>query len=160
MENCSPLIDKNDAGISFVAGMLEQKLLSGAIYCHFCKEVLEQNEKVHSDMCLSSENGKPCRSTYLICKLTDTALKVYINSGPNFKQKIYLHVMNQIDFDKVFPTFFDPEHDVDHKHFLIKYFIDEYTHKKCAYIAKQHTISLQKRYVRNSLRKLGHFLNQ
>lgn len=160
MENCSVLIDKSDAGISYVAGMLEQRLLFGAIYCQFCKEVLEQNEKVHSGMCLSSENGKPCQSTYLICKLTDSALKMYINSGPNFKQKIYLYVMNQIDFDKVFPTFFDPEHDVDHKHFLIKYFIDEYTHKKCAYIAKQHTISLQKRYVRNSLRKLGHFLNQ
>lgn len=159
-ENCSPLIDTNDSGISFVAHILEQRLLSSRIYCNFCKDVLEKDEKVHDDLCVNSENGKPSRSAYSICKFTDTALKTYINSGPNFKHKIYLFVMNQIDFDKVFPEFYEPEHDADHKHFLIKFFIDEYTHKKCAYVAKQQTIALHKRYVRNSLRKLAHELHQ
>lgn len=160
LSNCNSLIDKHDSGISFVAQLLEQRLLTGPIYCNFCKEVLQKNEKVRDNMCVNATNGKPCRSTYLLCKLTDTALKTHINTGRNLKQKIYLSVMNQIDFEEIFPEFYCPEHDIDHKHFLIKFFIDEYTHKKCAYVAKQQTIALQKRYIRNSLRKLGHFLHQ
>lgn len=160
LENCDSLIDKHDSGISFVANILEQRLLKGPIYCNFCREVLQRNKKVNDNMCVSLENGKPCLSSYVLCKLTDTALKTLMNTGSNFKQKIYCYVMNQIDFDNIFPDFLDPEHDIDHKHFLIKFFIDEYTHKKCAYVAKQKSIALQKRYVRNSLRKLCHFLHQ
>lgn len=99
-------------------------------------------------------------STYQICKFTDAVLKIYINTGPNLHQKVYLTVMNDIDFHDIFPEYYDPEHDVDHKHFLIKFFIDEYINKKCAYVAKQKTIALQKRYVRNTLRKLCHSMNQ
>lgn len=158
--NCEPFMDQHDAGISFVANLLEHRLLKGPIYCQFCMNVLLNNEKVNDNKCVSLENGKPCLSTYILCKLTDTALKTLINTGPNFKKKIYISVMNQIDFDHIFPEFYEPEHDIDHKHFLIKFIIDEYIHKKCAYIAKQKTIGLQKRYIRNSLRKLGHFLHQ
>lgn len=160
MENCFPIIDNNDSGISFVAQLLETRLLNGNIYCNFCREVLEKNTKVIDDLCVNSKLGKPCLSTYKICKLTDNAIKGFINTGPNFKKKIYLSVMNNIDLDQIFPEFFDPLHDIDHKHFLIKFFIDEYTNKKCSYMAKQKTIALQKRYIRNSLRKLGHFMHQ
>lgn len=160
LENCNSIIDTNDSGISYVAHILERRLLTSNIYCKFCKDVLEKNSKVNNNMCVNFQMGKPCLSTYLLCKLTDTALKTCINTGPNFKQKIYLYVMNHVDFDKIFPVFYDPDHDVDHKHFLIKFFIDEYTNKKCAYVAKQKTIALQKRYVRNSLRKLYHFMHQ
>lgn len=158
LENCNAIIDKNDSGISFVAYILERRLLTSNIYCNFCKDVLQKSSKVNDNLCINSE--KPCLSTFYLCKLTDSALKSYINTGPNFKQKIYLYVMNQIDFDQVFPEFYLPEHDIDHKHFLIKFFIDEYMNKKCAYVAKQKTISLQKRYVRNSLRKLAHNFHQ
>lgn len=160
LDNCSHLMDYNDTGISYIAHSLEKRLLSSNIYCYSCKSVLEENEKVDNDMCVNSLFGKPCRSTYQLCKLTDSAIKVYINTGVNFKTKVYLSVMNSIDFNKIFPKFNLPEHDIDHKHFLIRFFIDEYTNKKCAYIAKQKTISLQKRFMRNRLRKLGHCLRQ
>lgn len=159
LENCDHILDKSDSGISFVAHLLECRLLKNNIYCNFCKDVLQKNPKVNDNLCVNSEMGKPCASTFYLCKLTDIALKSYINTGPKFKKKIYLFVMNQIDFDKVFPQFFLPQHDVDHKHYLIKYFIDEYINKKCAYLAKQKTISLQRRYIRNSLRKFGHILH-
>lgn len=157
LDNCNAIIDAIDAGVSFVAHALEKRLLTNNIYCDFCKEVLEKSEKVND---FNFQMGKPCLSTYQICKLTDTALKSVINSGPNFKQKTYLAVMNNLNFDEIFSEFYEPVHDVDHKHFLIKFFIDEYTNKKCAYVAKQKTLSLQKRYIRNSYRKKIHFMNQ
>lgn len=158
LEYCSPLIDSNDTGVLFVAHLLERRLLEGPIYCNFCKEVLEKNPKVNGDMCFAI--GKTCLSTFQLCKLTDIALKTRINTGLNYKEKVYLSVMNHIDFDNVFPEFYDPEHDIDHKHYLIKFFIDEYINKKCAYVAKQKTLALQKRYVRNNLRKIVHRANQ
>lgn len=160
LDDCSYLMDYNDTGISYMAHMLEKRLLTSNVYCNCCKKVLERNEKVGDGMCVNIHSGKPCISTYQLCKLTDSALKTLINTGPNFKQKVYLTVMNNIDFEKKFPEFYDPEHDIDHKHFLVQYFIGEYTNKKCAYVAKQKTISLQKRYMRNKLRKLGHFMRQ
>lgn len=160
LENCSHLTDFNDTGISYLAHMLEKRLLTSNIYCNLCKKVLERNEKVSDNMCVNIHLGKPCISTYQLCKFTDSVLKTSINTGPNFKDKIYLTVMNSLDFHNVFPEFYDPEHDIDHKHFLIRFFIDEYANKKCAYVAKQNTIALQKRYIRNRLRKLGHFMHQ
>lgn len=160
LDDCNHLMDYNDTGVSYVAHMLEKRLLTSNIYCNCCKKVLERNEKVGDGMCVNAQFGKPCISTYQLCKLTDSALKTLINTGPNFKQKVYLTVMNAIDFDKIFPEFFDLEHEIDHKHFLVQFFIGEYTNKKCAYVAKQKTISLQKRYMRNKLRKLGHNMRQ
>lgn len=160
LDDCSHLMDYNDTGISYVARMLEKRLLTSNIYCNWCKKVLESSEKIGDGMCVNDHFGKPCMSTYHLCKLTDSALKTLINTGSNFKQKVYLTVMNNIDFEKIYPTFYDSEHDIDHKQFLIQFFITEYANKKCAYVAKQKTISLQKRYMRNKLRKLGHHMRQ
>lgn len=159
LEHCNHILDKNDSGISFIAHLLEHRLLTSNIYCDFCRDVLLKNPKVNENLCVSPEMGRPCTSTFYLCKLTDIALKSYVNTGSNFKKKIYLYVMNQIDFEQIFSEFYLPHHDIDHKHYLIKYFIDEYINKKCTYLAKQKTISLQKKYVRNSLRKLAHNLH-
>lgn len=43
LENCSYLTDFNDTGISYVAHMLEKRLLTSNVYCNFCKKVLERN---------------------------------------------------------------------------------------------------------------------
>lgn len=51
-QNCDPLIDKHDSGVSFVANILEQQLLKGPIYCKSCREVLQKNEKVNDIMCI------------------------------------------------------------------------------------------------------------
>lgn len=149
-----------DSGIAYVAKALEDRLTTNTVYCSLCRKVLKENEKVNDNICVSLHFGKPCKSTYQLCKLTDTALKVLINTGKNFKQKVYLMVMNNIDFENVFPVFYESVHDIDHKHYVMKFIIDEYINKKCAYVAKQKTISLHKRFVRNRLRKLAHFMHQ
>lgn len=155
--------NNNDAGISYVPHILEKRLLSGTIYCDYCKNVLLNNVFInlcvlHQFMCVGHD--QPTKSTYLLCKLTDIALKHLINTGPNIKQKVYLMVMNDIEIDQMFPLFYDPVHDIDHKHFIIKFIIDEYINKKCSYVSKHNTIALQKRYVRNKLRKIAHYMSQ
>lgn len=145
-----------DAGVCYIANLIEQRLRNSPhIYCDYCSDVLKNNEKCGDNICVTNIE-KPCLSTYQLCKLTDKAIKILINDCPNFKQKVYLMVMRNVTWENIFPEFYDQFHDSDHKHFLVKFIIDEFVNKKCAYIAKQKTIELQKRYIRNSLRKQSH----
>lgn len=150
-----------DSGIAYAANVIENRLKEcKQIYCYDCLLVLKNNEKINDESCVSLANGRPCLSTYRLCKLTDMALQSYINTGPNMKQRVYLDVMTNISFADLFVDFSDPEHDIAHKHFIIKFIIDEYINKKCAYIAKHHTLQLQKKYLRNKLKKKIHFAHQ
>lgn len=133
---------------------------SSAIYCDVCLNVLKKNQKVDDKLCINTNQGKPCLSTYQICKLTDVALNTLINTGPNFKLKIYSYVITNLQWEKIYPVFDQHQHDFEHKQFLIKFVIDDYINRKCNYIAKQKTLESQKRYLRNKLRKLCHSYNQ
>lgn len=88
------------------------------------------------------------------------AVKSHINSGLKIKQKIYIEVLNALEWENIFSEFDQYEHDIEHKYFLIRFIIDEYVNKKCAYIAKQTMLDLEKKYVRNKLRKLTHNYHQ
>lgn len=147
-----------DVGVCYMSNIIERRLTTcDQINCRFCPQVFVVNDKVENKACVSTHLGKPCLSTYQLCKITDKMLKIYINSGLKFHQKVYLKVLSILDWKSIFPKFFEPEHDSAHKNFLVKFIIDEYIKKKCAYIAKQTTISLQKKYNRNRLRKIAHF---
>lgn len=152
--------DARDPGISHVANELEHRLKTcNQIYCQLCLQVLIDNEKVSDAICVDLKNGKPCKSTFNLCKVTDSAMKVLVNTKPNFKDDVYHSVLNTIDWDNIFPEFYhgeDEDHGEDHKFFLVKYFIDEYINVICANIAKQTTIATQKKYLRNRLKKLIH----
>lgn len=150
-----------DSGIAYAANLLEQRLTtSKQIYCGLCRDVLMNNEKVDDAICVSYHNNKPCLSTYQLCKAADAAIEMYINTGSNLQKKVQNAVLKMIPFENIFPEFYEPLHDVDHKHFLVKFIIDEYINKNCSYIAKQKTIDSQTKYIRNKLRKIGHQMHQ
>lgn len=152
-----------DSGIAYTANIIEKRLRDcDHVYCTYYMNtvVLHENQKVNDEACLATINGKPCLSTYQLCKLTDIALENYINMGQTMKKRVYLDVVNNINFKNLFKIFFEPDHDIDHKHFIIKFIIDEYINKKCAFVAKQHTRNLQKKYLRNKLRKTCHLMHQ
>lgn len=87
-------------------------------------------------------------------------MKIFINKGSGFQNELYNLVLEKLPYERIFPVFFaDQEHCVDHKDFLIKYFIDESVNVKCALIAKHKTISTQKKYLRNRLKKIAHFIH-
>lgn len=155
------LIDTRiDFGIAFTANKIEQQLIHNKmIHCKDCLRVLMNSEKI-TDRCDNIVINRPCRSTYELCKFADMALEIYINKGERMKLRIYLDVMNNICCDDLFPNFYEPEHDIGHKRVLLKFIIDEYVNKKCAYVAKQLTLSLQKIYISHTYRKEIHFQNQ
>lgn len=152
--------DARNPGIAHVANVLELRLTTcNQIYCQICLQVLNENEKVGDEICVNLRNGKPCKSTFILCKVTDTVMKGLINAKPDFKNDVYDTVLKTIDWGDLFPVFYDEEdeeHGEEHKRFLVKYFIDEYINVSCANIAKQTTIASQKKYLRNRLKKLIH----
>lgn len=159
--NCNFLLDKcKDSSIAFVAHTIENRLLKyGQIYCQLCQRVLLENEKFDRQNCIGSKI--PSKSTFLICKATDRAVRqLFDKKDPNFKVKITNSVLSSIEVDNIFPRYFEPEHDCDHKYFLIRYIIHEYMHIICTHISKKMTIDMHKTYFRNAHRKDIHFAGQ
>lgn len=155
------LIDKcNDSAISFVAYKIEQRLLQcDQIHCRLCERVLLENEKMKSEDCIGKNT--PCKSTYEICRAADKAVKQFVdNAKKDFKVKVIHSVMSNVNFNELYPLFFEPMHNIDDKHFLVRFIIKEYIHIKCTFISKQKTLEMHENYFRNSNRKAVHFANQ
>lgn len=153
----------NDAGIAFVASSIENRVLScGNISCYMCQLVLTENEKVDVKLCITA-GRRPCKSTFQLCKLADTAIKAtsQCNSQANFKQRIYLYVLGNINLSSLYPLYnFDEDHDEDHKNYIVKHIVDEYTRIKCTHNAKMKTINMHPKYYRSLNTKSIHFLGQ
>lgn len=151
--------DTYDPGIAFVAAAIENKIFNcDQVYCDFCLRVLKENEKINSKMCINS--SVPCKSTYYICKTVDTYLKTHQQIQNNFNEKVVNSVLRTINISTIYPEFFEMEHDIDHRHYIIKFCITEYIRIKSLYLCKFKTQSTQNRYIRNKLRKNAHFAGQ
>lgn len=153
----------NDAGISFVAAVIEKRVLRCEIRCHSCVQVIEQNEKVADECCLNAISYKPCRSTFQICKLTNIAIRAH-DIGRNLNKTTVLKLVNDVlrdvDFDKMYSRFFYSEHDIDHKYFLIKTIIQEFIQIKWTYVARSKTLEAHDKYIRHNLKKNTHNYGQ
>lgn len=150
------VIETNDdpcfnGAIGFVAAEVESRLLKAG-GCAYCKKVLRENEKIDIKNCVGI--NIPCSSSFEICKAVDAGINHFIkNSHENFKDKIMNYVMSTVNFDDLFPNFFELHHEKDHKDFLVKYIIDEFTHIKCTYVSKQKNLDMHKVYLRHKYRK-------
>lgn len=150
------------AGITFVANAIENRVLTcNNISCEFCIRMLENDEKVDALSCINTEGRRPGKSTFQLCKLTDTAIKIHSNcsSESTFKQKIYIYVLNNVNTNNLYVDD-DENHDVEHKNYIIKHIIDEYIRIKCTYLAKMKTLNMRKNFLRNKYRKMLHFTGE
>lgn len=144
----------HSGSINFVGFEIESRLLK-ANGCIFCKKVLQDNVKVIEQNCIGK--NIPCESTFALCKATDQAIKHSINhANENFSDQIINLVMRSVHFDELYPCFFENEHDQDHKHFLIRFIINEYIHIKCTFLSKQKNINMHQTYLRHAYRKVIH----
>lgn len=140
-----------NASISFVASEVEKRLLMAG-GCSYCKKVIRENDKLAQHNCVGM--NIPCQSTFEICMAADVAIKQLMkDTNNNFKHKIKNYVMQKIDFNDLYPNYFELHHDEDHKHYLVNYIINEYTHIKCTFISKQRNLEMHKIYFRNKNRK-------
>lgn len=150
------------AGITFVANAIENRILTcNNISCESCIEMLQTDERVDALSCVNTDGRRPGKSTVQLCKLTDTAIKIHANdsSKSTFKQKIYIYVLNNLNMSNVYVSGGE-NHDVEHKNYVIKHVIDEYTRIKCIYLAKLNTLNMRKNFLRNKFRKILHFTGQ
>lgn len=133
--------------ISFVAFEIESRLLK-AKGCVFCKKALRENERVGNQHCIGE--NIPCESTFAICKLADAAITRFNdNAKDKLNEKVINSVVRHINFIELYPYFFERDHDEDHKHFLIRFIINEYIHLKCTFLSKQKNLDMHKNYFRN-----------
>lgn len=155
----------NNAGIAYVAGKLEKKLLlcdQGC--CSYCKLMLEKNAKVDASNCLLGY--RPCIGTFKLCKLTATALKMYSHKENNVKNKVISYVLANIELENIYFTDFDVDQEVKDDHeeahidFIIKYFIDGFICEQRYKSARTQTLDLQRSFARQINRKSTHFAGQ
>ncbi|XP_031639384.1 uncharacterized protein LOC116351424 [Contarinia nasturtii] len=154
---CNHITDNmHDAGISFVAQSIENRMLNlekgNKFSCFHCRLVLETNERLDTSTCISERTKFPCKSTFQLCKLTDNAIKSMsgFKTESTFKQKVYIDVLSNIRLSQLYPIYYEEdEHDLEHKNFLIKHIIDEYTRIKCNYLAKMQTMGMQNDFLRH-----------
>lgn len=147
-----------EAAISFVGFEVESRILKSD-GCIVCKRMLRENVKLEAENCVGE--SIPCNSSYVICKLADRAIMQLIDKADNdFNDKIVNFVMREVEFSALYPIDFDGEHDEDHKHFLIRFVINEYIHLKCTFLSKQKNISMHHNYSRHKYRKEIHRAGQ
>lgn len=148
----------NEAGLTFIAHKLEQRLLTcGQIYCLGCKTMLENNVKVDSKKCLSDR--QPTEGTYKICVATENVLKTIIGES-NIKKKVIAKVLPLFDTQTLYTTEFDTEHNTDHIYFIMNFIIDGFIRTAQNGFAKEKTLNLQKSFLRQNTRKNVHFSGQ
>lgn len=152
--------DYNNTAITFVAHEIERRLLkAGVDGCQLCKKILAENDKIDEQFCVGDDT--PCRSTFEICRATDVSIKKSIHdAGPNFNRQVIASVIPMIRTDELYSQWFGPEHDSQHKQFLIRFIINEYIHIKCTYLSRQKTMNMHKKYFRHKYRKDIHRAGQ
>lgn len=140
-----------NGSLTFVAFEIERRLLKAA-GCSWCKRAFHANEKVEGESCIGDKI--PSRSTYETCRAADIAVKNLIENADNhFNNRVITSVMQKVRLEEMFTEFFESEHDSDHKHFLIRFIINEYVHIKCTYLSKQKNIKMHKVCYRFDARK-------
>lgn len=153
------------AGIVYIANRIEQKLLkSDQIHCLSCRDVLLANDKVSTNMCIMTDGSKPCDSTLRLCKIIEFISHRYKkksgNLVKNFKSSVINDLLSEIDIDSLFPSDFDANHPIEHKHFLVNFIIDNYLHIRNTHNAKSLNLSTENEYLRSKLKKVIHRLHQ
>lgn len=152
----------SDTSIAFIASKIESKILRSEINCQQCATVFSENQKIDKNIAISSSMMKPCKSTFEICKICNQVLETH--KFDLFKQSLsftslYYNIFKGIGESNFYPNSDFHKH-ADHKHYLIRFIIDEYIRIKATQQASSMTLSLQDKLVRHGLRKLIHFKGQ
>lgn len=159
----SEIKDKEDVTIAFVAGIIEKKVSSSKFSCKDCLTLFsclfEENDKISGRFIESIRTQKPCKSTFMICKLTHHIFDDNLNASKFDYKTIYDRIDKRISRDVWFPKT-DFSHDEDHKSHLIAFIVDEYVRAYATYVAQCLTLEQHQMLIRNANRKQTHFKGQ
>lgn len=136
----------NGAGIAYVASKLEKILLGcGQIYCMQCKHILENNVKLDSRQCVGE--FRPCEGTFRLCKQVAQALKIY-SGTVSCRNKVLVSVLTNLNVSSLYIDDQPESHDRDHVDFIISYVIKGYIGIAQNRSAKNDTLNLQNKFLR------------
>lgn len=150
----------SDSSIATVAKLIEQRITTSKQFnCLLCKRIFDENMDKADSFVGAKLDGKPCQSTFEICKQADRFLKSeLLKESVNFKI-IFHEIMNCLNFEQLYNNTDFTEH-LEHKVYLIRYVTDEYARIKGTHIAKIETFKQHEKALRSKLHKLKHYLGQ
>lgn len=103
--------------------------------------------------------AKPCYSTFVICKQSARFLKEELFNGDIDVNVIHNEIFGLLNFSSLFNSTDFSEH-LEHKEYIVRYIIHEFTRIEATNIAKKATFREHEKSLRAKLHKLMHFLGQ
>lgn len=148
-----------DVTIAFKAGEIERKIQNGRFECDLCVNVLNEDLKVEGNLVENAITQRPCVSTFIICKYTHSIFDIRSKKKTFNYKSILNSIWNSIQYDELFKHS-NFTHDPYHKKCFVDYIIDEYVRIQGTLIAKNKTLELQQKMLRNQNRRAYLFAGQ
>lgn len=150
---------EEDVTIAFVTGEIEKKIRNGRFECEICLDVLNDDFKVEGDLVENRLTQRPCLSTFAICKRVHFIFETASKNENFCYDSILKEIWHSIPFNSIFSNS-DFSHCPDHKTSFVEYIIDEYVRARATYVAKNKTLELQQKMLRNIKRRTYIFAGQ
>lgn len=150
-----------DTTIAYLAGSIEIQFQSNPWKCSICQSIFTDNEKIDGPFLNNTKTQRPCKSTFLICKI----VHLFIDETKVSPEFDYQHVVNSSlrrleSSDVILYRNTDFSHENDHLSIIVKDVIDEYIRKYCTYLAKSLTLEQQKKHIRHINKRVTIFNGQ
>lgn len=145
--------------IAFKAGEIEKKIESGRFECDMCVKVLNEDYKISGNFVENTLTQRPCISTYVICKITNEHFEACAKSNDFYYYSMLNSIRKSIPYNAIFEHS-DFTHEPSHKNYFINFIIDEYVRMYGTYAAKNITLELQQKMLRNKNRRVYIFAGQ
>lgn len=153
IDECKYVIDcPEDINVAHVAGIIEKKIENvGRFECEYCLHIFSDNDKIPTTLNFK-KTKTPCQSTYQVCTIANRHLKYSANKLNFNYNRVLNHILREVNCINLFPkTCF--ENHPDHKHYFIKYIVEEFLRIQAIYMAQTATLEQQKVMLRNKMKK-------
>lgn len=144
--------------IAFFAAKVEKNIQSKQFECADCQNIFNVNHKIEG--IFSSMSQRPCKSTFLICKLVYKYENDIKNKAEFNYQTIVNRTLNSVNNLDLFAETYSYHQDNQHKNFMIESIIHEFIRIYSTYIARNVTLEQQKLLLRNRNKRATIFSGQ
>lgn len=137
--------DNHNHSIAWMASVLEAKVIGAKpprqpVKCPQCIDVFIENELMQDSFirfkARKTNATQPCKSTFEICKETESFMKVYEGKPISFNA-LLVKIMQHLPFENLYTSsHFEKHPELGHKYDLIKRVVELYMDMKSVYAAK------------------------
>lgn len=142
--------------IAYTASLIEQKIETTKFECYICEKVFELDEKFPA--IINDSAHVPYKSSVAICEHTIKFVDILRVEHHLDYNLLLERILLSLDIDALFPNT-DFSHDLYHKDWLVRFFVEDFFRMQAVYIARNLTMD-SKKFVRSMFRKEIHRLNE